>query len=157
MDRLVPDEVWELFARVVPASPTRPQGGGRRRADDRPVLAAIVFVVTTGCTRRQLPPVFGASWQTVHRRWSAKLHGDKGHDHPHLRTFLRGRGIVPRIACRGVESSQRLGRHRWVVERTVSWLAGCRRLRRCHEGRTDHFGSFVALAAALICYRRISK
>lgn len=37
---------------------------------------------TTGCTWRQLPPVFGASWQTVHRRfteWSgarvwAKLH-----------------------------------------------------------------------------------
>ncbi|MEW2810920.1 transposase [Streptomyces massasporeus] len=46
------------------------------------VLAAIIYVATTGCTWRQLPPVFGASWQTVHRRftyWSkarvwAKLH-----------------------------------------------------------------------------------
>jgi transposase len=38
------------------------------------VLAAIIFVATSGCTWRQLPPVFGASWQTVHRRftdWSA--------------------------------------------------------------------------------------
>jgi transposase len=34
------------------------------------VLAAIVFVASTGCTWRQLPPVFGASWQTVHRRFS---------------------------------------------------------------------------------------
>jgi len=34
----------------------------------------IVFVATSGCTWRQLPPVFGASWQTVYRRfaeWSA--------------------------------------------------------------------------------------
>ena len=73
-DRLVPDESRELFQRVVPPSPTGPQGGGRRRADDRPILAEIVFVATTGCTWRQLPPVFGASWQTMHRRfaeWSA--------------------------------------------------------------------------------------
>jgi transposase len=80
--RLVPDELWELFQRVVPPAPTRPQGGGRRRADDRSILVAIVFVATTGCTWRQLPPTFDASWQTVHRRfteWSAarvwaKLH-----------------------------------------------------------------------------------
>ncbi|GAA0388393.1 hypothetical protein GCM10009530_44350 [Microbispora corallina] len=74
MDRPVPDELWELFQRVVPPSPTRPQGGGRRRADDRLILAAIIFVATTSCTWRQLAPVFGASWQTVHRRfaeWSA--------------------------------------------------------------------------------------
>ncbi|MFI6817450.1 IS5 family transposase [Nonomuraea sp. NPDC050328] len=81
----------------------------------------------------------------------------QGYDYPHLRAFLRGRGIIPRIARRGIESSQRLGRHRWVVERTVSWLAGCRRLHRRYERRADHFASFVALAAALICYRRITK
>lgn len=69
-DRLVPDELWELFQRVVPPSPTCPQGGGGRHADDRLILAAIVFVATTGRTWRQLPPVFGASWQTVHRRFT---------------------------------------------------------------------------------------
>jgi transposase len=82
MERLVPEELWELFQRVVPQAPTRPQGGGRRRYGDREVLAAIVFVASTGCTWRQLPPVFGASWQTVYRRFSewssarvwAKLH-----------------------------------------------------------------------------------
>ncbi|MFE1878071.1 hypothetical protein ACFW9N_45810, partial [Streptomyces sp. NPDC059496] len=35
VERLVPDELWELFQRVVPEAPTRPQGGGRRRHGDR--------------------------------------------------------------------------------------------------------------------------
>ena len=82
VDRLVPDGLRELFLEVAPEAPTRRQGGGRRRCDDRAVLAAIVFVATSGCAWRQLPPVFDASWQTVHRRftdWSAarvwaKLH-----------------------------------------------------------------------------------
>ncbi len=46
------------------------------------MLAAIVFVATSGCTWRQLPPSFGPSGPTAHRRfaeWSksrvwAKLH-----------------------------------------------------------------------------------
>ncbi|MCR8580051.1 transposase, partial [Streptomyces sp. Isolate_219] len=68
VERLVPDALWELFQRVVPAAPVRPQGGGRRRYGDRQVLAAIVFVATTGCTWRQLPPGFGLSGPTAHRR-----------------------------------------------------------------------------------------
>lgn len=48
----------------------RPQGGGRRRADDRGVLAAIPFVASSGCTWRQFPPMFGASRQTAHRRFT---------------------------------------------------------------------------------------
>jgi hypothetical protein len=47
------------------------------------------------------------------RRRPAKLQGDKGYDYPVLRRALRRRGITPRIARRGVESSERLGRHRW--------------------------------------------
>lgn len=82
VERLVPDGLWEIFLDVAPASPVRVQGGGRWRCDDRAVLAAIIFVATSGCAWRQLPPVFGASWQRVHRRftdWSrarvwAKLH-----------------------------------------------------------------------------------
>jgi hypothetical protein len=40
--------------------------------------------------------------------------------YPALRRALRRRGIVPRIARRGVESTERLGRHRWKVERTLA-------------------------------------
>src|SRR4051812_41025784 len=69
VERLVPDELWELFERVVPPAPSRPQGGGRRCYGDREVLAAaIIFVATSGCTWRQLPPSFGPSGPTAHRR-----------------------------------------------------------------------------------------
>jgi transposase len=77
---------------------------------------------------RGIPPI--RSRRGPRRRRPAKLHADKGYDYDHLRRWLRRRGIRHRIARKGVESSQRLGRHRWVVERTVSWLAGCRRLHR---------------------------
>lgn len=70
VERLVPDGLWETFQQVIPPAPTRPQGGGRRRYGDREVLAAILFVATTGCTWRQLPPVFEASWPTVYRRFA---------------------------------------------------------------------------------------
>lgn len=70
VERLVPDGLWELFQRVVPATPVRPQGGGRRRYGDRRVWAAIVFVATTGCTWRQLPSGFGPSGATAHRRFT---------------------------------------------------------------------------------------
>lgn len=68
-----------------------------------------------------------------------------------------GRGIAPRIARRGIEASQRLGRHRWVVERTMSWLSGCRRLHRRYERKPEHFLAFAAIATSLINYRRLTK
>ncbi|MFE7275229.1 IS5 family transposase [Streptomyces sp. NPDC057623] len=253
VERLVPDELWELFQRVVPEAPSRPQGGGRRRHGDREVLAAIVFVATSGCTWQQLPAAsFGPSGATAHRRfaewskarvwaklhrlvlddlgargeldWSrcaidsvnmralkkgdltgpnpvdrgkygskihlvtertglplsvgisganlhdsqaliplvkgippirsrrgrrrrrpGKLHADKGYDYDHLRRWLRGRGIRHRIARKGIESSTGLGRHRWTIERTMSWLAGCRRLHRRYERKAEHFLAFTSI------------
>jgi transposase len=62
------------------------------------------------------------------RQRPAKLHADKGYDYPTCRRALRRRGIRPRIARRGLESSQRLGRHRWKVERSLAWLLANRRL-----------------------------
>jgi transposase len=38
---------------------------------------------------------------------------------------------------RRIESSQRLGRHRYVVERSLAWLVGCRRLQVRYERRAD--------------------
>ncbi|MFE3375131.1 transposase [Streptomyces anulatus] len=61
-----------LFQWVVPEAPSRAQGGGRRRHGDREVLAAIVFVATSGCTWRQLPSAssFDPSGATAHRPFS---------------------------------------------------------------------------------------
>lgn len=90
------------------------------------------------------------------RRKPGKLHGDKGYDYSHLRRWLRERGITHRIARRGVESSQRLGRHRWTIERTMAWLAGCRRLHRRYERKADHFLAFTTIACVRVCYRRLA-
>jgi transposase len=102
-----------------------------------------------------IPPI--RSRRGRRRRKPAKLHADKGYDYSHLRRWLRQRGIQHRIARKGVESSQRLGRHRWTVERTMSWLAGCRRLHRRYERKAEHFLAFTSLACTLICYRRLTK
>ena len=49
------------------------------------------------------------------RKRPNKLHADKGYDFARCcRKALRKRGITPRIARRGIESSERLGRYRWV-------------------------------------------
>lgn len=79
----------------------------------------------------------------------------RGNQVPELALDDAPAGFEPRIARKGIESSQRLGRHRWTVERTIAWLAGCRRLHRRYERKAEHFLAFVGIAAALICYRRL--
>jgi hypothetical protein len=90
------------------------------------------------------------------RKRPAKLHCDKGYDYPRCRRVLRRRGITPRIARRGVESSQRLGRHRYV-ERSLAWLVGYRRLQVRYERRADIVLGFVHLACALICLNALTR
>ena len=90
------------------------------------------------------------------RRRPVRLHGDKGYDYPQLRAWLRRRRITPRIARRGVETSHRLGRHRWVVERSLAWLTGYRRLTLRYERCARLFTAFLTLAAALTCYKKLA-
>ncbi len=85
------------------------------------------------------------------RKRPAKLHADKAYDSSDLRRALRARGITPRVARRGTDSSERLGRHRWVVERSLAWLLGYRRLGVRYERRADLLQGLLHLACALIC------
>jgi transposase len=87
------------------------------------------------------------------RKRPGKLHADKGYDYRRCRRACRRRGVAPRIARRGIESGRHLGRHRWVVERTLAWFARFRRLAVRYERRADIFRAFHDLAAALICLR----
>lgn len=86
------------------------------------------------------------------RKRPAKLHADKAYDGRPCRAALRRRHIIPRIARRGIESSERLGRYRWVVERTLSWLNRQRRLRIRYERRADLHQAFLQLGCTLICW-----
>ena len=78
----------------------------------------------------------------------------KGYDYPECRELLRERNILPRIARKGIESSKRLGRHRYVVERCLEWTTRFRRLVRRYEREASHFLGFLRLACAVICFRR---
>jgi hypothetical protein len=62
----------------------------------------------------------------------------RGYDHDKYRRLLRERGIRPVIAERGQPHGSGLGIFRRVVERTISWPHGFRRLRipvGCEVGR----------------------
>lgn len=89
------------------------------------------------------------------RRWPDKLHADKGYDYPRCRAHLKRCGIQDRIARKGIERNDRLGRHRWVVERTHSWLAAFGKLRTRFERRIDVHVALLSLACSVICLRTL--
>lgn len=101
-----------------------------------------------------IPPIVGPRGRPGRSRFRPdKLHVDKAYDSAEKRRALLRRGIIPRIARRGVESSERLGRYRWVVERSLAWLLGFRRLGVRYERRADILRGLLQLACALICVR----
>jgi transposase len=87
------------------------------------------------------------------RRRPRKLHADKGYSSAKNRRACRRRGIQPRIARPGIESSEKLGRHRWKVERSLAWLHRFRRLLIRWERRDDIHLGFMQLACCLIAFR----
>jgi transposase len=100
-----------------------------------------------------IPPI--ATPAGRRRKRPDKLHADKGHDYPRCRSALSKRHIKIRIARKGIDSSRRLGRHRWVVERPLAWLDQFRRLRVRDERRADIHDAFLTLGCALICFKAL--
>jgi transposase len=83
------------------------------------------------------------------------LIGDRGYDHDRYRRLVWQRGIKPVIARRGTEHRSGLGRYRWVVERTFTWLHQLRRLLVRFDRRADIHDAFLRLGCCLICWRRL--
>ncbi len=54
-----------------------------------------------------------------------------------------------------MDSSQRLGRHRWVVERTLGWLLSYKRLALRYDRTAVTITALAQLAVTLICARRL--
>ncbi|MFI9006804.1 IS5 family transposase [Actinosynnema sp. NPDC053489] len=159
-----------LDAATVRAKKGRPETGPN--PVDRGKPGSKIHIVSD---RRGLPLAIGVSAANLHdsqalkpmlmaiphirsRRFRpAKLHADRAYDIDHLRRWLRHRGIIPRIARNGIDSSERLGRHRWVVERTISWLTGYRRLTIRYERHADNYCGLLTLAATLTCFKQLTK
>lgn len=81
---------------------------------------------------------------------------DKGYDSQAARDLLAATGIVPLIPKRGIPDGEHLGRRRWPVERTISWLKQFRRLRIRWDRTSAMTEAFISIACALIAHRRLS-
>ncbi|HME02806.1 MAG TPA: IS5 family transposase [Solirubrobacteraceae bacterium] len=84
-----------------------------------------------------------------------RLYADRAYDSKHHRRELRERGITPKIAKRNSQHGSGLGRDRWVVERTISWLHAHRYLARRHARRADIHEAMLTLACARICLKQL--
>src|SRR5919107_2722324 len=64
------ERFWSLARRLIP-KPAKPHpfGGGRPRVPNRAVLAAIIFVLRTGCQWKALDATGLSSGSTAHRRF----------------------------------------------------------------------------------------
>ncbi|WP_415867806.1 IS5 family transposase [Burkholderia ubonensis] len=102
-----------------------------------------------------IPPIRGTRGRPL--RKPKVIYADRGYDSDSHRRRLRERGIRPVIARRRTEHGSGLGKFRWVVERTHSWLHGFRRLRIRFERRSDIHEAFLKLACSLVCWNIFSR
>jgi len=80
-----------------------------------------------------------------------ELYADAGYDCEPTRAILRWLGIEPHIRHRNSEHGSHLGRVRWVVERTISWIKGLRRMRVRYDRSGTTIDAWTTIAAAVIC------
>lgn len=90
------------------------------------------------------------------RKRPEKLYADKGYDFGVNRRAMRGVICRLRNARRGIESKERLGRYRWVVERgrppgSIAWLNQFKRRAVRYERRADTHEALLHLGCSLIC------
>jgi IS5 family transposase len=102
-----------------------------------------------------IPRVRGRRGRPRHR--PATLYADRAYDHDKYRRLLRGKGIRPHIARRGQPHGSGLGVIRWVVERTIAWYHGMKRLRIRWERRDDIHEAFLNLATCIITHRHVQR
>lgn len=100
-----------------------------------------------------VPPVRGRRGRP--RRRPKSVYGDRAYDSRKSRRELRARGVKAKVAKRGDPHGSGLGRKRWVVERTLSWLHQYRRLRVRYERRADVHQAFLTIGCCLICFKQL--
>jgi hypothetical protein len=81
------------------------------------------------------------------RKRPVKQHGGKGYDYPEGRELLRSRNISARIARKGIESSKRLGRQSYVIERCLNGLPVSGGWSAATNARLPTFSDFCAWPA----------
>lgn len=83
---------------------------------------------------------------------------DKGYDYSEVRDLAAEFRFTAHIRCRGEEAraikkSAHYRAHRWVVERSHSWMNRCRGILVRWEKRADTYLAMLHLACALITWK----
>jgi transposase len=85
------------------------------------------------------------------------VRADAGYTSQDVLNLLALGGIEAEIPQRGKASDVGLGRRRWPVERTISWLKQYRRVGVRRERRVSMYEEFLTLASAMICYKQLTR
>jgi transposase len=85
------------------------------------------------------------------------VQADRAYHDSNVDEILTWMGIYPLIAKRNTDHGSGLGKTRWVVERTISWLRGFRRLRVRFDRRDFIYHAWNSMAAAIICWRILTE
>jgi transposase len=89
------------------------------------------------------------------RQRPKSVYGDRAYHSRKSRRELHRRRIKVRVAKPSDPHGSGLGRKRWVVERTISWLHQHRRLRVRYERRADIHQAFLTIGCSLICLKQL--
>ncbi|MEM5299283.1 IS5 family transposase [Burkholderia sp. JPY481] len=153
---------------VVDSSSIRAVGAGQKRdripSSARNLVQSIpLAAILTGANRHDLtqlhtlvdaiPPIAGKRGRPLSK--PRIVQGDRGYDHDKYRRPLHAAGIATEIARRGHPHGSGLGKTRWVVERTISWLHNFRRLRIRFERLAFIHRAFIKLPCCIISWRRL--
>ncbi|MEX3901635.1 MULTISPECIES: IS5 family transposase [Paraburkholderia] len=122
-------------------------------------------VILTGANRHDvtqlnalvdaIPPIAGKRGRPLSK--PRIVQGNRGYDHDKYRRPLHAAGITTEIAGRGKPHGSGLGKTRWVVERTISWLHNFRRLRIRFERLAFIHEAFMKIACCIICWRKLKE
>lgn len=86
-----------------------------------------------------------------------RLYADAGFDCDATRAILHWLGIDPHIRHRDGDHGSHLGRVRWVVERTISWIKGLRRMRYRYDRSQTSIDAWTSIAAAVVCLQIVRE
>lgn len=121
------------------------QSASASTSDHREILSAVVA----------FPHVGGKPGRP--KEHPDELYADAGYDSEATRSILRFLGIEPHIRKRNTSHGSHLGKVRWVVERTISWIKGLRRMRVRYDRKETILDAWTTMAAAVICFQMLHE
>jgi Transposase DDE domain len=102
-----------------------------------------------------LPPTRSKSGRL--RRKPGAVVGDRGYGFKWIIAQVLQRKIRSLLAPRGSPHGSGLGKIRYVIERTISWVSSFRRIAHCYERTAAHWQAFNELACCMICANKLRQ